>query len=116
MMSGQLLAAQEGASTVQPVYVSLAIAGLFAWRGYRVAQRVEQERGKGPYGWEPTTWSIICFCTLLFGRLLLAAAVSRGAKQGSRVVQPVWAPAETPPLFAYPTPPPPQFCADGSAH
>lgn len=89
----------DGASTseftVRPVYWSLAIAGLFAWRGYRAAARAEHAHGRSPYGWEPTTWSIICFSTLLLGRLLLAVAISRGGQnvQLPRGVDP-WRPEE----------------------
>jgi hypothetical protein len=64
-------------SGVPGIVWSLAIAGLFAWRGHRAAVEVERLHGRPPYGWEPVTWSIICFCTVLFGRLLLAAGASR---------------------------------------
>jgi hypothetical protein len=64
-------------SGVPGIVWSLAIAGLFAWRGYHAAVEVERINGRPPYGWEPVTWSIICFCTVLFGRLLLAAGASR---------------------------------------
>ena len=100
-MSALLAAAAATSSGVPQIYTGLAVAGLFAWRGYFAAQRVERQQGRSPYGWEPTTWSIICFSTVLFGRILLAAGESRGRKNPS--VQP-WN-AGNPPAWAPPTAP-----------
>ena len=95
-------------SGVPGIVWSLAIAGLFAWRGYRAAVEVERINGRPPYGWEPVTWSIICFCTAFFGRLLLAAGASRERNRTPSRYAPVaeWTP---PPAQAWTSaaPPPP---------
>jgi hypothetical protein len=95
-------------SGVPGIVWSLAIAGLFAWRGYRAAVEVERINGRSPYGWEPVTWSIICFCTALFGRLLLAAGASRARNRtsSSYAAVPEWIPPPAP-AWTSPAPPPP---------
>lgn len=85
------------------IYLTLLVCGLFAWRGYRRALAVERTTGRSPYGWEPTSWSIVCFCLTLLGRILLEAGASRNA--ASAAAPQVWdrPPAEHP-LFASPLP------------
>jgi hypothetical protein len=101
-------------SGVPGIVWSLAIAGLFAWRGHHAAAQAERLNGRSPYGWEPVTWSIICFCTLLLGRLLLAAGASRARnpRSSSDDAVPQWAP---PPAQAWPSPPTPAHHAVAAA-
>jgi hypothetical protein len=70
--------------------VALALGALSAWRGYVRAEKVERETGRRPWGWSPTVWSVLCFFSLLIGRLCLRAAADRAAKQPRpQPVQPV---------------------------
>lgn len=71
----------HAASALTNTLATLSLAGLIAWRGHRAAVACERDTGRSPYGWEPVTWSIICFCGFLFGRLLLAAGASRERKR-----------------------------------
>jgi hypothetical protein len=94
-----LLAAGADATSshAASVYVTLAVCGLFAWRGYYRALGAERATGRSPYGWEPTTWSIVCFCLTIVGRVLLESAINRAPAPapGPAWVPPVqdtWAP------------------------
>jgi hypothetical protein len=95
-------------SGVPGIVWSLAIAGLFAWRGYVAALEAERRNGRSPYGWEPVTWSIICFCTTLFGRLLLAAGANREQNRAPApfAAAPEWKPPPPPPPPPAPSWPP----------
>jgi hypothetical protein len=70
-------ATTAGAYHGPPLVVSLALCGLWAWRGYARADRVEKETGLRPWGWSPTAWSVLCFASTLLGRLFLESAISR---------------------------------------
>ena len=84
MLAHTIVAAAQSASssysTGQGV-AALAIGALSAWRGYVRAEAVERETGRRPWGWSPTVWSVLCFFSLIIGRLCLRAAADRAAKQ-----------------------------------
>jgi hypothetical protein len=112
MLAHTVVAAAQSASSSYSAgqgVAALAIGALSAWRGYVRAERVERETGRRPWGWSPTVWSVLCFFSLLIGRLCLRAAADRAAKQprlqpaGQPMPAPVFAaPAEMP--FAAPAP------------
>ena len=77
--------------------VSLLLCGLWAWRGYVRAERVERETGQRPWGWSPTGWSIMCFTMTLLGRLLLEVAIGRMDKRPRPALIPP-PPVHAPPL------------------
>ena len=85
--------------------VGLAVCGLSAQRGYRRAELVERETGRLPRGWSPTTWSGICFASLVVGHLWLSAAAGKARALPRPVADPLpeapdprfsWAPAAEP--------------------
>ena len=103
MFSHAVVAATQSASTPAGAQgiVALAIGGLSAWRGYVRAQQVELTTGRRPWGWSPTAWSILCFFSLLIGRLCLRAAADRAARQALQSAPMPPAPA----AWQQPTPP-----------
>jgi len=102
-LTQHLLADTAAGSTTAspPLMVSFLLAGLWAWRGYKRAERIERETGYRAWGWSPTAWSVMCFCTTLLGRLLLESAASRAAKRRAKPAAP-WSSAPLPaPAFGY---------------
>ena len=69
----------EPSATAQTVrsLVGLAVCGLSARRGYRRAELVVRETGQLPRGWSPTTWSGICFSSLVVGHVWLSTAAGK---------------------------------------
>jgi hypothetical protein len=104
MLAHTVIAAAQSASASYSGgrgVAALAIGGLSAWRGYVRAERVEHETGRRPWGWSPTVWSVLCFFSLVIGRLCLRAAADRAAKQPR--LQPAGPPmAPSAPVFAAP--------------
>src|SRR5205807_6285653 len=98
--------ASSSYSTGQGV-AALAIGALSAWRGYVRAEAVERETGRRPWGWSPTVWSVLCFFSLIIGRLCLSADAVREAKQHrpqtlqpTQPVQPMQPVQPTQPVYA----------------
>ena len=77
--------------------VGLAVCGLSARRGYLKAEAAERETGSLPRNWSPTTWSAICFASLLIGHVWLSTA-ARSTIASPRT------PASPPPLPDAPDP------------
>lgn len=59
------------------VLLVLALCGLSARRGYVKALAFERSHGAGPRGWEPVSWSIVCFSLLVFGHALLGSSLKQ---------------------------------------
>jgi len=93
MLAHTIVATAQSASTSYSAgrgVAALAIGALSAWRGYVRAEAVERETGRRPWGWSPTVWSVLCFFSLVIGRLCLRAAADRAARQPRpQPVQPV---------------------------
>ena len=106
--------AAAGTTPSPPLFLSLVLCGLWAWRGYVRAERFERETGVRPWGWSPTGWSVMCFCTTLLGRLLLESAASRAKTRQQKEVARWPSPGQVP---AQPTGygPGPTQPTDGSA-
>lgn len=63
----------------------LVFAALFAFAGYREAQRFQRNYGATPWGWDPWVWSVVLFLSWLIGIVLLAIAERQGrSKAASR--------------------------------
>jgi hypothetical protein len=103
MLAHTVVAAAQSASssyTAGQGVIALAFGALSAWRGYVRAERVEHETGRRPWGWSPTVWSVVCFFSLVIGRLCLRAAADRAARQPRLPAQQPTLPAQQPPVFA----------------
>lgn len=79
----------------------LAICALSARRGYVKVERLAQETGRLPRGWSPTTWSGICFVSLLIGHVWLASASGSARSAPRPQVDPVPVPSGPDPRFSW---------------
>ena len=52
----------------------LVFAALFAFAGYREAQRFQRQYGDTPWGWDAWVWSVVLFLSWVIGIVLLAIA------------------------------------------
>jgi len=61
----------------------LVFAALFAFAGYREAQRFQRQYGNTPWGWDAWVWSVVLFLSWVIGIVLLAIAERQGRNKAA---------------------------------
>ena len=61
----------------------LVFAALFAFAGYREAQRFQRQYGDTPWGWDAWVWSVVLFLSWVIGIVLLAIAERQGRNKAA---------------------------------